>query len=146
MTPIGSWSFDMLGALENEPKDKLTAIACLKWFNQLCIVFQQDAAAMFHLFPERKESAFFWWTNVLQTPEFEAFEKEMSAALSNQECPLDASLENVLPGVFTRFQGVDERMSAIQQKLDGIYEQIDLGFNSIRQDQSDFLRESSTIL
>jgi Centromere DNA-binding protein complex CBF3 subunit, domain 2/Transcriptional activator of glycolytic enzymes len=143
MTAIGSWSFDMLDALENEEEEKPTAIACLNWFNQLCVVFLQDLAAMFHLYPDRKDSALFRWTPVLSTPEFKEFQVQMAEALSSEQSPLDASLEKVLPDVFTRFQGVDDKMSSlVDRKVEAVVSHIDSGFQPLRQDQSDFLRES----
>jgi hypothetical protein len=78
MTPIGSWSFSMLEQLENEEVHKPTAIACLKWFNELSCVFLQDVAAMIYYHPEREQSALFRSMPRLQTPEFLAYKQVMA--------------------------------------------------------------------
>ena len=62
-------------------------------------VFLQDAAAMMVLHPERANHPLFDTLPVFATVEFADFKAEMQQALSTEECPLDASLEKVLPGV-----------------------------------------------
>jgi hypothetical protein len=146
MTAIGSWSFDALNDLENDPTDKSAATDFLNWFNQICVVFLQDMAAMMILHPDRSDSAIVWWMPLLSTPQFLQFEEQMLDFISREENPLDASLEQVLPGVYDRFRGVSSNISSISGKLDGIYKHIETGFEAIRKDQTNFLRESSSIL
>jgi Centromere DNA-binding protein complex CBF3 subunit, domain 2 len=133
MTPIGAWSFDMLSQLENDTTaDKPTATACLHWFKHLCVVFLQDLAAMSFLFPDCcKACALFCWMPVLQTSEFEKVMEEMKVSLGNEVDSLDASMEKVLPGVFMRFHGVDDKMDTVVRKVDGIYEHITKEIQSI---------------
>jgi Centromere DNA-binding protein complex CBF3 subunit, domain 2 len=146
-TSIGKWSFAMLEQLEDDPVDKPTATACLNWLNEICVVFLQDLAAMSYLFPERLEnSALTKWMSILSSRAFLDFKDKMAAVLDQEECPLDASLEKVLPGVYTRFRAVDEKMHEIHTHVQGVIGHVDKGFESILQAQENFLRESSSIL
>ena len=60
----------VFAAVENDDKDRSTAIATLRLWQYLRKVILQDAAAMIIEFPERREHTM-WRLPVFQTPEFE---------------------------------------------------------------------------
>jgi Centromere DNA-binding protein complex CBF3 subunit, domain 2 len=73
MTALGKFAFPMLAQLEQDEENHKhpTAMACLRWFCKLSMIYLQDMTAMFCLFPERKDCALYENSPVLQTPEFE---------------------------------------------------------------------------
>jgi hypothetical protein len=72
MTVIGKWCFDMCDKIESkEDKIKPTVLACLNWLCVLTVVFLQDMAAMFALYPEREFCALTRLMPYLQTDKFQ---------------------------------------------------------------------------
>ena len=65
------------------------------------MVLLQDMAAMMVIHPDisRADHPLFESLGVFATQEFSDFKAEMEKALSTEVCPLDASIEKVLPGV-----------------------------------------------
>ena len=100
MTPLG-WVYQTYEVVMMDPRSQLqhTAPYVLRFFMKLNQVMLQDSAAMQLLHPGRCNSPFFESLAVFHTKEYADFKGTMKSALETEECPLDANLEKVLPGV-----------------------------------------------
>jgi Centromere DNA-binding protein complex CBF3 subunit, domain 2/Transcriptional activator of glycolytic enzymes len=126
MCPIGKWSYDALQkVIEKDDGSHQTAVHALKFFCHLNIVFLQDAAAMMCLRPERANHPMFEGMPFLfRSDAFKAFKEKMQRALDTEECPMDAKLEHVIPGLhqwhssnFTAVKALDEKVDQLSNKL-----------------------------
>ena len=94
-----------------------TALYLMQFFMRLNEVFLQDAAAMMVLHADRAEHPLFGSLQVFATEEFMSFKDAMKQALSTEECPLDASLEKVLPGVHQWHRINNEEMGRLKGSM-----------------------------
>ena len=105
MTPLGkivnkSLSGVSEAAAEAKGNTHQTAVHVLSFWKQLNIVFLQDSAALqITKHPTRGHHPMFYQMPVFDSHEFELFKDEMRMSLDNEEYPLDANLEAVLPGL-----------------------------------------------
>ena len=83
-------------------------------------VMLQDAAAMQVLYPDRCGHPFFETLAVLQTKEFDDFKDTMKQALEKEECPLDANLEKVLPGVHQWHQVTNDSVNNLSRNVNDL--------------------------
>jgi hypothetical protein len=129
MTPVGSWVYQAKTWVDEanaNGKGKTTAANFLNFMVALNRIFIQDSAAMMIQHPERVThpvfhmelfrtvefqvsfvclSPFhyrFWLTNLVSL--FQTFKLKMEQELGNNDSPLDAHLQAVLPGVHHRLE------------------------------------------
>ena len=118
-TPIGGWVYDALDALECEDKNKehTTAYHVLKFFQDLNIIFLQDAAALMALHSDRSHHPMFLQMPVFYTDEFKTFQETMASSLDSEEDPLDANVEKILPGISRWHSVTHTELTAIHKAL-----------------------------
>ena len=117
-TPLG-WVYDTYKAVMEDPRSRVqhTAPYVLRFFMKLNEVMLQDSAAMQVLHPERCNHPFFESLAVLQTKEFADFRESMKHALETVDCPLDANLEKVMPGVHQWHQATNDSINSLSRNV-----------------------------
>jgi hypothetical protein len=103
-TPIGRWLYAALKGveervLESSSSKHQTAWHVLNFVKDLNKYFLQDAAAMVALHEECENHAIFQQLPVFKMREWDEYCAKMKNHLDTDECPLDAKLENVTPGI-----------------------------------------------
>lgn len=119
MTPMGEWVYDAYDgviAADSEGK-KQTALHVLSFFKELNKVFLQDAAVMQLLDEDRATHPLFTNLPVFASVEFAQFKLDMKRELENEESPLDANLEKVLPGVHQWHRATHQELSRVTTEL-----------------------------
>ena len=91
--------------------DRFTATKFLELLDDLRTITIQDAAALAHLFPSRTNHTFFKLP-IFCKPEFLTYKEAMGRHLQQSKPPWDSSLEQLLPGLNTRFAGLQSGLSA----------------------------------
>ena len=115
-TPIGRWVYDAYDAVGEkvaaaDHSKHQTAWQVLCFFKDLNKFFLQDCAAMLAVDgAERQHHAMFAQLDVFRMPEWETYCEKMKTTLTNDDCPLDAKLESVLPGMARWNKAHDETM------------------------------------
>jgi Centromere DNA-binding protein complex CBF3 subunit, domain 2/Transcriptional activator of glycolytic enzymes len=124
-TPMGKWCYDAYdGVLEKDIEGKRqTAQHVLRFLCEMNRVFLQDAAAM-SVLHERGDHPMFHHIPLFQSEEWMAYCAEMKHALENEENPLDASLEKVLPGVHQRLHYQDLAIKDLHEKVDSRFDDL----------------------
>ena len=130
LTPIGKWVHSALEQVEEririersrkENSNKYaTAHHVLWFFKDLNRFFLQDAAAMLALDDEsaiRSQHAFFRLLPVFQSPMWTEYCQTMKTALANDECPLDARLEHVIPGLNQWHRANNQALGSLKDTL-----------------------------
>ena len=117
-TSLG-WVYEAYEAVMNDSRSCVqhTAPYVLRFFMKLNKVMLQDSAAMQILHPERCNHPFFDSLAVFATREYAAFKETMSQALHQEECPLDASLEKVMPGVHQWHQVTNDSINNLSKTV-----------------------------
>jgi hypothetical protein len=104
-TPTGRWLHAALKGVEEErvlesnSSKHQTAWHVLNFFKDLNKYFLQDAAAMVALHEERENHEIFQQLPVFKMQEWNEYYAKMKNHLDTDECPLDAKLENIIPGL-----------------------------------------------
>ena len=117
-TPLG-WVYDTYAAVMEDPRSQTqhTAPFVLRFFMKLNQVMLQDAAAMQLMHSDRCSHPFFESLVVFQTKEFDDFKQSMMVALESEKCPLDASLEKVMPGVHQWHQVTNDSINGLSRNM-----------------------------
>lgn len=128
------------------PRDTgMTAVAFLRMLKALRRVILQDAAAMFTLFPDRRNHCFFRHPLFL-SHEYVMFCKEMEDALGTGNTPSErATIDSVLPGIngrFDRIEGALKAQEGLMQKIVGGLEEMEKRSGSFESD----VRHAAAIL
>ena len=125
VTPLG-WVYDTYELVMADSRSKIqhTAPYVLRFFMKLNEVMLQDAAAMQVLHPDRCGHAFFETLFVFNTKEFDDFRQSMKHALETERCPLDASLEKVLPGVHQWHQVTNDSITSLSRNVNDLKSEI----------------------
>ena len=107
------WLQNSLKVFENHPQfdDKNTARLFLTLLEQLQTVVIQDAAALAVRFPTRMKHKLFELP-VFQSVAFSEYTATMRATLDQSIAPWDASLEQIMPGLNTRFNSLQSGITA----------------------------------
>ena len=118
MTPLG-WVYGTYEAVMEDPRSTVhhTAPYVLRFFIKMNEVMLQDAAAMQVLHPERCFHPFFDSLALFQSKEFADFKETMKVALETEKCPLDASLEKVMPGVHQWHQITNDTINSLARNV-----------------------------
>jgi Centromere DNA-binding protein complex CBF3 subunit, domain 2/Transcriptional activator of glycolytic enzymes len=138
MCPIGKWSYDALdGVIQNDDEGtKQTALHVLKFMCDLNAVFLQDAAAMMCLHPERSDHVMFEsMPSLFRSKEFLDFKDKMAFALEQEECPLDAKLEHVIPGLHQWQSSNYAAVKAVESKVDKLGDTVNTRFDRLEENQ-----------
>ena len=119
-TPIGNWVEDSYATLTstNEGTQCTTAVHVLRFFRELNKIFLQDAAALLVNHPERKTHPIFEMLSVFHNEQFMVFVEKMRDALQHEEDPLDAKLENVIPGMSRWHSATNAELHNINMRLE----------------------------
>jgi hypothetical protein len=129
-TPMGRWLYKALKGVEervlasNSSKHQ-TAWHVLNFFKDLNKFFLQDAAALVALHEERANHEIFQQLPVFKMQEWDEYCAKMKTHLDTDECPLDAKLENVIPGLHQWHRANDSSLRQLRETVDGIKLQID---------------------
>ena len=120
-SPLG-WVYDIYEAVMEDPRSSVqhTAPYVLRFFMKLNVVMLQDAAAMQILYPDRCSHPFFETLAVLQSNEFADFKESMKQALETEDCPLDANLEKVMPGVHQWHQVTNDSINTLSRNVNDL--------------------------
>ena len=117
-----------------------TALAVLSFFKDLNEVFLQDAAAMLTVDPERQQHPMYRLP-VFDLEEWELYLQQMKECLANDEDPLEAKMESVLPGIQRWHRTNQAEMSLVSRKVDTIKESLKEEFanvlNQLEEQQED---------
>jgi HPt (histidine-containing phosphotransfer) domain-containing protein len=121
-TPIGKWVYQALEAVKervllSDGKKHHTAYHLLHFFRDLNKFFLQDAAAMIAADETRGFHAIFSQLPVFQMDEWKTYCATMEDALANDECPLDAKLENVIPGLHQWHRANDQALKSVVETV-----------------------------
>ena len=139
LCPIGKWSYNALDALLDYDTEgtKQTAVHALKFFNELNVIFLQDAAAMMILHPERETHQLFGCMPFLfMSDEWLTFKARMHEALQEEECPMDAKLEHVIPGLHQWQSSNHNAVKAVDDKVDKLTDTVVHRFEKLESDQA----------
>ena len=99
-TPIGKWVYTAFDeTLEAAEGKQQTCLHFLRFLQNLNLTFLQDSAVMQAYFPDRSSHPVFQDLEVFSMPQWQDYLATMKNAMDTEECPLDASLEKVLPGM-----------------------------------------------
>jgi hypothetical protein len=130
-SPMGRWLYKALKGVEervlasNSSKHQ-TVWQVLNFFKDLNKFFLQDAAAMVALHEERGSHEIFQQLPVFKMQEWDEYCAKMKTHLDTDECPLDAKLESVIPGLHHQWHRVnDNSLCQLRETVDGIKSQID---------------------
>ncbi|CAB9531148.1 unknown protein [Seminavis robusta] len=147
-----AFAFDMLPQVQAQDGNHPTAEATLSFFQELCVVFLQDAAAMLILgeAEERQLHPIFQEMPIFKLPIFLEFKEEMRLKLETAEDPLDASLEKVMPGVHQRFVANYKATSDLERKFDTRIDQLQQvvvdGFQQLYDNQQEHRMETDKLV
>ena len=109
---------------KHEDAQLYTAYHFLSFMVELNQVLVQDAAAMMVLDPERCEKHPFFKMKWCQSANFQHFVERMKQELTEDQSPLDANVEQVLPGV-------KEKMTELTKEIMGIKTTLKEGFQKM---------------
>jgi hypothetical protein len=142
-TPMGRWLYKALKGveervLESNSSKHQTAWHALNFFKDLNKYFLQDAAAMHE---ERENHEIFQQLPVFKMQEWDEYCAKMKPHLDTDECPLDAKLENVIPGLHQWHRVNDSSLPQLLETVDEIKPQID-NLCSCQETNSNFIIDS----
>jgi Centromere DNA-binding protein complex CBF3 subunit, domain 2/Transcriptional activator of glycolytic enzymes len=122
-TPIGKWVYKA----HDEVKEKVLSSGSTKHqtaYQVLCFLmdlnkfFLQDAAAMMVLDETRASHSLFQQLSCFDMEQWVPYRDTMKAALVNDDCPLDAKLENVIPGLHQWHRANDQALKSVIEAVD----------------------------
>lgn len=122
-TPIGKWVYRATEQVEERVlhsggASHQTAHHFLYFMKDLNRFFLQDAAAMIIENESRAEHAMFNELPVFQTQPWLEYVEKMKQHLTSDSCPLDAKLENVIPGLHQWHRANDASMRQLSQSIE----------------------------
>jgi Transcriptional activator of glycolytic enzymes len=133
-TPIGKWCYDAFNALsENCDGSHTTALQTLIFFKEINRVFIQDAAVIMLLHPDQSDHSVFKELGCFHSSEFAAFKAKMKVALETEECPMDAKLEHVIPGIHQWHAANQSAVKNVEAKLDTFCDRVTEAFAGLTQ-------------
>ena len=126
-TPIGKWVYQA----HEEVKEKVlssastkhqTAYQVLSFFMDVNKFFLQDAAAMMVLYETRSSHSLFRQLPCFGMEQWVPYQDRMKAALVDDDSPLDAKLENVIPGLHQWHRANDQALKSVMESVNGLRE------------------------
>ena len=124
-TPLGKWVYEAHAGVEeivvqSEQTKHQTAWQVLCFLADLNKFFLQDAAAMWVQSEGRRHHPIYSELAVFQMDEWSAYCETMKDRISNDDSPLDAKLESVIPGL-SRWQKVhDESLKRLHEAVSSV--------------------------
>jgi hypothetical protein len=136
LTPMGRWVYTAHEGveekvLESENAKHQTAWQVLWFFKDLNRSFLQDAAAMVAEDESRGDHEMFRVLPVFKTRQWEDYLEKMKGHLSTDSCPLDAKLENVIPGLHQWHRANDSSLRQLSETIDGFKEKLESNTRSV---------------
>lgn len=118
-TPIGTWAYNALDDLAEVSADgaNQTAMHFLRFMQQINKIFLQDMAVIQLYHPERAGHPMYRDMEVFEMDEWEQFKATMKNAIDTEECPLDANLEKVIPGMHQWQQANHTALGRVSNEL-----------------------------
>jgi hypothetical protein len=125
LTPIGKWVYTATAqveerVLQSSGASHQTAHHFLYFMKDMNRFFLQDAAAMIIENESRADHAMFNEIPVFQTQPWLEYVEKMKQHLTSDECPLDAKLENVIPGLHQWHRANDASLRHLSQSIEAL--------------------------